>query len=234
MEPSSPADAPWRSGLQGARANLLPGVVLQAAALALVLGYYYSPGVHGALSRVEEIRETAGVAFGMASTAVFGGFLPFLYVHFGPRNGRRGPQYGWIQGLILTLFWTYKGLETDLFYRLQAHVVGTGHDAGTITLKVVLDQAVYSPLWAVPVTVAFYQALEAWPRWTGVWSDLRAPGWYRRRVMPVLIANAGVWVPAVAVIYALPTALQLPLQNIVLCFYTLIIAHQMRADAPAR
>jgi hypothetical protein len=47
-----------------------------------------------------------------------------------------------------------------------------------------------------------------------------------------LIANMAVWVPAVAVIYALPTPLQLPMQNMVLCFYTLIVAHQMRADGP--
>jgi hypothetical protein len=37
-------------------------------------------------------------------------------------------------------------------------------------------------------------------------------------------------VPAVAIIYLLPTPLQLPLQNIVLCFYTLVVAHQVRGS----
>jgi hypothetical protein len=47
-------------------------------------------------------------------------------------------------------------------------------------------------------------------------------------VLPTLIANFGVWVPAVAIIYALPTPLQLPLQNLVLCFFTLLLAHLNR------
>jgi hypothetical protein len=230
MEPSPSIEAPWRSGLRGARANLVPGVVLQLAALALVLGYYREPGVHAALSRLVEIRRASGLGFGMASTAVFGGFLPFLYVRYGRRMVQGKLRYGWIQGLSLTAFWGYKGLEVELWYRLQAHVVGAGHSATTIALKVVLDQFVYCPIFAVPVTVAVYQAVESWPGSAQLFADLRAPGWYRRRVLPVLISNIGVWVPAVAVIYALPTPLQLPLQNIVLCFYTLIIAHQMRAD----
>jgi hypothetical protein len=140
------------------------------------------------------------------------------------------PRYAWLQGLGLTVFWAYKGFEIDLWYRLQAHMIGTGHDAGTIALKVVLDQFVYCPIYAVPVTTAVYQAAEAFPDWRGVRADIRAPHWYRRRVLPVLLANMGIWIPAVAVIYALPTPLQLPLQNIVLCFYTLIVAHQMRPD----
>jgi hypothetical protein len=40
-----------------------------------------------------------------------------------------------------------------------------------------------------------------------------------------MIANIAVWIPAVAIIYALPTALQLPLQNLVLLFFTLLLAH---------
>ena len=229
MGSSSTIEAPWRSGLRGARAHLVPGVVLQLAALALVYGYYHEPFVHAALSRLVEIRRATGLGFGIASTALFGGMLPFLYIRYGRRAGRENAIYSWVQGLGLTAFWAYKGLEVELWYRLQAFLIGSGHDSATITLKVILDQFVYCPLFAVPVTVAVYQAVQAGPPWPQLLDDLRTPGWYRRRVLPVLISNLGVWVPAVAIIYALPTALQLPLQNIVLCFYTLIIAHQMRA-----
>ena len=34
-------EAPWAAGLRGARANLVPGLILQAFALTLVLAYYY-------------------------------------------------------------------------------------------------------------------------------------------------------------------------------------------------
>ncbi|HXN34937.1 MAG TPA: hypothetical protein VN877_02120, partial [Opitutaceae bacterium] len=158
METSSPAGARWLSGLRGARANLVPGAVLQLAALALVLGYYYQPGVHAALARLVEIRKASGIGLGIASTAVFGGALPFLYLRVGSRDARGKRRYGWVQGLSLTGFWAYKGLEIDLWYRLQAHVFGGGHDFGTIAVKVVMDQFVYCLLFAVPVTVAVYQA----------------------------------------------------------------------------
>ena len=55
-------------------------------------------------------------------------------------------------------------------------------------------------------------------------ADFRTRGWYARTVLPTLIANFGVWVPAVAIIDALPT----PLQNLVLCFFTLLLAHLNR------
>jgi hypothetical protein len=228
MEPQARTDAPWRSGVEGARANLLPGAALQVFALCLVLGYYYQPGVHNALSRLADFRERTGVAFGIASTALFGGVLPFAYIsltrsdHLGDRRSR------WIKGLSLTAFWGYKGIEVGLWYRLQAFMAGSGHAAGTIAIKVFLDQFVYCPVLAVPVTVFVYQAVESGFDWAGLFADMRAPCWYRRRALPVLISNLGVWVPAVAVIYCLPTALQLPLQNVVLCFYTLIVAHQAR------
>jgi len=231
MESSATTEAPWRSGLQGARANLVPGAVLQMVALALVLGYYWEPGVHLALSRLVKVRQEAGLVFGIVSTALFGAVVPLLYLHFSRRDKRSGQGYSGLQGLCLTAFWAYKGVEIDLWYRLQAHWIGAGHDAVTIALKVILDQFVYSPLFAVPVTAAVYQVVQAWPDWRGSLADLQAPGWYRRRSLQVLVANAGVWIPAVVVIYALPTALQLPLQNIVLCFYTLILVHQMRSGA---
>jgi hypothetical protein len=68
-----------------------------------------------------------------------------------------------------------------------------------------------------------------------VLADLRTSGWYYRSVLPTMITNIAVWVPAVAIIYALPTALQLPLQNLVLLFFTLLLAHlnRRRVQEPA-
>jgi hypothetical protein len=231
MELSLQRNAPWQSGLRGARANILPGVILQLMAVVLGLGYYYLPAVHGALTRLLEIRKTAGFSFGILSTALFGGILPFLYIRFSGRTRKGNLSYSWLQGTALTLFWAYKGFEVDLWYRIQARMFGSGHEPMTIIVKVICDQFVYCPILAVPVTTAVYQAVDAHGNWNGLMKDFRAQGWYRRRVLPILISNVGVWVPAVAVIYCLPTPLQLPLQNIVLCFYTLVVAHQIRSDA---
>jgi len=225
MSASISQAAPWKAGLRSARAHIVPGLILQALALALVWSYYRSSGTHAALSRLMEFRQRTGFGFAIVSTALFGGFLPFAYLRrfHGAADHAR---YDWSQGAVLTAFWAYKGIEVDLFYRILARTVGTGHGAGTIVVKALVDQLAYCPLLAVPVMVAVYAWIDAHFDPRPVLADLRAPGWYGRRAFPVLLSNFGVWAPAVAIIYALPTPLQLPLQNLVLCFYTLLIAHQ--------
>jgi hypothetical protein len=228
MAASRPPSIPWRSALQGARAHVGPGLALQAGALALVLAYYYCGPARILLTRLLDLRQQTGFAFAVVSTGLFGGFLPFLYL----RGGGNAPaHFSWRQGFALTAFWAYKGIEVDLFYRILARTVGEGHEAGTILRKVIIDQLVYCPILAVPVTVLVYEWVEARFDRGAVFADWREPRWYLRRTLPVLISNLGVWVPAVAIIYSLPTPLQLPLQNLVLCFYTLVIAHQTRRQA---
>jgi len=215
-------EPPWKAGLRGARANLLPGLILQLTALIVVLAYYHHAPTRAAFEQLTTFRAHAGFAFGMVTTGFFGGLLPFLYLRF---IAGGGCPYSWRQGLLLTAFWGYKGLEVELWYRLLAHVVGTGHDATTIVIKALLDQAVYCPILAIPLTVVFYQLVAPEIRLRAVVADFRTPGWYGRSVLPTLLANVGVWTPAVAIIYALPTPLQLPLQNLVLVFFTLLLAH---------
>jgi hypothetical protein len=218
-------EAPWRAGLRSARANLRPGLVLQALALALVLAYYWHAPTHRIVARLSALRVDLGLVSGIISTGFCGGVLPFLYLRYGPRGGA---QLGWRQGAFLTGFWAYKGLEVDLFYRLMAWTVGTNHDVRTVVLKTLIDQLVYCPAFAVPLTVVAYEWSEGGFSAARVVADIRVPGWYGRRVLPMLLSSLGVWLPAAAIIYSLPTPLQLPLQNVVLCFYTLLIAHLAR------
>lgn len=228
MDPRPSLEAPWQAGLRGARANVVPGIALQLLALALVAGYYYLPQVHSALESLTAFRLRSGFTFGIISTALFGGVIPFLYLWSYAKARGETPRYSCFQGLAITAFWAYKGFEVDVWYRFQAHMIGSGHEVSTIAIKVVMDQFVYCPVLAVPVTAVVYQLVESHGDGSELLSDIRAGGWFRRKVLPILISNLGVWVPAVAVIYALPTPLQLPLQNIVLCFFTLIVANQTR------
>ena len=215
-------EPPWKTGLRGARANLLPGLALQVVALIVVLAYYHHAPTRAAFEQLTTFRARTGFGFGIVTTGVFGGLLPFLYLRM--LHGATC-QFSWRQGLLLTAFWGYKGLEVELWYRLLARVIGTGHDVLTIVIKSFLDQAVYCTVLAIPLTVLFYQWNAPGISLRAVTADLRTPSWYARRVLPTLIANAGVWTPAVAIIYSLPTPLQLPLQNLVLMFFTLLLAH---------
>lgn len=214
--------AAWQAGLRGARANVLPGLALQAGALALVLAYYWHPPTREILGRIEAWRIAAGFASSFLTTAFFGGLLPlfFLWAEKATRH-----RYDARQAAALILFWGYKGLEVDLWYRLMALTFGEGLDWQTITLKSLCDQLIYCPFFAIPVTVIAYETIESRFNLGAVFADLRAGGWYWRRGLGVLVSSTVIWTPAVFIIYALPTALQLPLQNLVLCFYTLLVAH---------
>ncbi|HZZ20522.1 MAG TPA: hypothetical protein VFE25_14190, partial [Opitutaceae bacterium] len=64
MDRSPPPVAPWQAGLRGARANLLPGIVLQVLAVALVVCYYYLPSVHASLDDLSAYRQRSGYISG--------------------------------------------------------------------------------------------------------------------------------------------------------------------------
>jgi len=221
----SPLQVAVSTGLRAMRANLAPGLVLQAAALAIALAYFLWPPATEALQRLSAFRGRVGLPFGIVSTAICGGLIPWACISL-----LQGPEHriGLGRGLLTTLFWAYKGVEVDFLYRILAATVGEGASAWVVIPKVLLDQFVYAPLLAIPGAVLFYSWVEYGCSLRPLVRDLATPGWYLRRVLTPLVANAGIWLPATVIIYSLPTALQLPMQNLVLVFFTLILSRVAR------
>lgn len=219
------ADSPLRQSLRAARANLGPGVVLQCFAAALVGAYYLHAPSRAAFERLAALRTEVGVFFDLVSTGTFGALIPFAVLRVMEPGKRR---YGFAQMSALGGFWAYKGFEVSLFYSWQARWFGEGKDFATIAIKTFNDQFVYCSLFAVPCTWLIYTWVEHDFATAHLAAEWRKPGWYARCVLPLLVATWGVWVPAVAIIYLLPTALQLPLQNVVLCFFTLLVIFMTR------
>jgi len=221
----TPHEAPWRAGLRAAHANLVPGFILQAVALALVLAYYWHPPTRAVFEQLTALRGRTGLLFSVLATALCGGILPLVYLRLNPAT-RAG--YTWKSFVFFTLFWAAKGIELDYWYRLLAWSVGNDTQVRTVAIKVFLDQTVYCPIWAVVVTVLAYAWHAAGFRWAPLRTDFRAGQWYRRHILPSLLANLGLWVPLTCLIFALPLSLQLPLFDLVLVFYTLLITHITR------
>ena len=121
-------------------------MALQVIALSLVVSYYHLAPAQGAFTRLMELKLEIGPIFGVISTGVFAGLLPFLYLHSAKYRGGRA-HYTWGQGLGLTAFWAYKGIEIDLLYRLLARWVGAGHGVATIAEKTLIDQGFTAPSW---------------------------------------------------------------------------------------
>jgi len=221
----APLEAPWRAGLRAARANLVPGLTLQAIALALVLAYYWHPPSRALFEQVMALRHRTGLWFSIVTTSLCGGVLPFIYMRAHP-DTRAG--YTWMSGVFFTLFWAYKGIEVDYWYRFLAFCFGDDAHVQTVAWKVLVDQFLYCPFWAVVITVIAYGWQATGFRWAPLLADFRAGRWYQRHVLPGALANFGLWAPLTCLIYALPLSLQLPLFDLVLVFYTLLIAHITR------
>ena len=213
-------------GLTAARANVWAGVTLWMLGLAIVLGYFFVGPMQEALAWVASVKAAYGFGYSVPATVVFVGLVPFGMQVFQPR-GRRNFSLSYL--LFIITFCAWKGAEVDLLYRIQAAVFGDRADVGTIIAKTIVDQFVYVPLWAVPtMVIPFLWANAGFQGWR-VARVLRGR-WYRRRMLPVLISNWAVWIPAVSMIYLLPLPLQLPIQNVVACFWMLMLMFMTRDD----
>ncbi len=220
--PSADNEAPWRAGLHSARALLWPGLILQGFAIALVLAYYFVPAAQGVFAQVGAWQRQGGYAFSAGVTAGCGGLLPFLFLRFHPATRRQHP---WAHLPFFLLYWAWKGAEVDLVYRTLGTLYGNGHGLATVAAKVVTDQFGYNPFYSAPVSALCFAWKDAGFRWAPVAADVRTGRWYPRRVVPVLLSLWCVWIPVVACVYSLPAPLQMPLFNVVLCFWSMLFAH---------
>ncbi|MDF1739643.1 MAG: hypothetical protein P1U86_10825 [Verrucomicrobiales bacterium] len=209
-----------RNSLEGVRSNLIPGFFLWLVGLTVVAVYYLVPPARGSFEWVSGKKEQYGYLYSGVSTALFGGLIPFLYLWW--RGGiPRGRVVSW--GLFLVIYWSIKGIEVDALYRFQGWLFGEGTDFKTIVAKVCVDQFVYCPFWSAPLTAIFY----GWKVAGFSWKRLRPKlnrDFFLMVIPGVLLSTWIVWLPAVAIIYALPPGLQIPLFNLVLCFFVLLIS----------
>jgi hypothetical protein len=212
------ADA-FSDGWRAATSNRLAAIFLWICGAGIAFGYYSKIGpVRDGLDAVAHWKENRGLLFAGFSTAIFGGVIPAVVSVF-----TAGPRDSQIRYLpVLALFWGWKGVEAELLYRIQAGLFGTSPDIPTIACKVMVDMGIYVPLIAVPSMAIFFALKEIDFDWKRLPSELGA-GWYRRLGIPLLVTDWIVWIPAVCAIYAFPLALQLPIQNIVLCFFSLVL-----------
>ncbi|MFD0893476.1 hypothetical protein KBB96_18775 [Luteolibacter ambystomatis] len=212
----APVYSPWRAGWYAAKANLIPGLILQAAAIALLVAYYQSQTLREALGHVEQWKAAGGYAYSATSSAFFCGLLPWLFRMAIPSLRPRSPLSELIFGLV---WWAVSGIIVDVFYTAQGRWWGTGTSVGVIAVKMLIDMGIYTPLWAAPANAL----LHLWKaRGFPLKGRIFAPGWYRRIVLPNLLPNWMVWIPGVAVVYSLPPLLQLPVANLICCFWALL------------
>ena len=209
---------PWKIGLQAARANIIPGLVLQVAAILLIVSFHFVPAVHDALEVVAGWQARFGVAFSGISFLIFCGIIPTLICLFVPSLRPRSPLKAF---LFAILFWSFLGVIIAQFYRLQVFLFGDGNDPTTLFTKVLFDQFVFSAFLTVP----FLALVHAWKERDYRWSEVKplmGKGWYQRLVLPTLIMNWAIWFPSLFVLYSMPALLQPHIGGLISGFWSLI------------
>ena len=201
------------------RQNRVPCLLLNVLVIALVTSYYRWPPMAGLWEEVGALKVWWSYGFSLVSTMFAAAVMPFLVqAAMGtlPADGR------WKRLLFLMLFWGYRGMEIDLFYRMQGMIFGHGNDAATLLRKVAVDQFVYSPFWAVPTYLIALRWVEFGCSWSRTRASLDHEFW-TRTCPTVMITNWIIWIPALAFVYSLPPVLQFPLFSVVMCFFILVV-----------
>jgi hypothetical protein len=199
--------------------NLIPGIALQVLALTIALCYFYLPSSQGLFTALGDLKSALGWKYAMVSTSLFGGIIPFIYLKLSGQITLGSFKVF----LFYSLFWAYKGIEIDLLYALQASWFGEGNDVVTLVKKVSIDQFVYGTFWAAPSMAIGFLWMESNFKFKLWWQRIDRKLWLLQ-IPTTLVTNWLIWLPAVTIIYAMPSQLQIPLFNLVLCFFVLLLS----------
>jgi hypothetical protein len=224
---SEPPSLPgvWQLIAAAFRQNRLACLLLNVFVGALVASYYFWPPVAGLWQAVGEFKTKWSWLFSFGSTAFAAAVLPFAiqWLMGTLRTGDRVRRL-----IFLILFWGYRGMEIDLFYRIQGMLFGHGHDAATLALKLAVDQFIYSPFWAVPTYVIALRWVDCGCSWARTRASLDRT-FFTRTLPAIFITNWIIWIPAVILVYSLPPALQFPLFSVIMCFFVLLVTLMTRS-----
>ena len=193
--------------------------MLWAIGLVLVISYYQIHTVAEILDQLGDFKLRSSPWFAILSTALFGSLIPWLVQNLFLKGGEKQPfrQVPW-----LLLFWGFHGWQVDWLYRIQAELFGNKIDFQTILKKTLVDEFIWVPFFAVWQLVLGYLFIEKDGSVKEFKAALKQKPFFDR-VIPLMIANWVVWIPAVSLIYLFPLPLQLPLMNIILALWCLIL-----------
>ena len=210
-----------QKGLTAAKKNLIPGLILQALAVTLILLYYRNTSFASYLDQLGQLNVSWYPWFAIVTTMVFGGLIPLIIE--ANQTRREGRTQRSIGQLILTLVvWGVNGYLTALFYNMQASIFGANASAATVIKKVIVDQFVWVPIYVVPFFTYIFLWRDCHFSLPNLKQALEQKS-FLSRGLPLMISNWAVWIPAVSVIYAFPVPLQMVLMNLILVFWSLML-----------
>ena len=130
---------PLAIGWEAARANLAPAFLIQAAMLALLIGYYWSLPVARILNELADYKLRHGLVFVVIAAVVAGALAPELFLIVFFQHGR--PTRLNMRNLMFTVpIWAIDGSLVDLLYRSEAAWFGNVVALPVVLAKICVDQ----------------------------------------------------------------------------------------------
>jgi hypothetical protein len=227
-------EAPWLAGIRAAKANLIPGLIVQGIMLTLLLCYYFYPPTTRWLNQLAQLKGEFGYGYTFVASVIAGALVPEIMRIVVFQKGRFIRRN--FSNLLFTIpFWGITGMIVDLFYRMQEHWFGAEVTFTVVLAKVVVDQFIYNPLIAAPSGAWLYDWKNSDYSIKGI-SRFFTATYYRYVIIPILFATWGVWIPLVTIIYCLPSLLQIPLFALALSLWVMLFTwiSEQRANSPEK
>jgi hypothetical protein len=214
----------WRTFLRlvasAIRQQIIPGIVLILAEFLLLALYYWVPGTRVVYDWVAKTKTAWGFGFVAMSSSVFCGIIPWTYLVLSRKV--RGRKDILLQFVFYAFYWAEHGCEAEAVYMVQGKIWGTGTDVRTLVIKTACDQFIVTPCWFM-----WKQSL------VFLWKDcgfncrlFRAAltkRYFKTQLPAVQVTSWMIWIPAAAIIYAMSAPLQIVMNNLVGCLWTLLL-----------
>jgi hypothetical protein len=214
-------DSAWGAALAALKANLLPGLILQALMVAMAVAYLFDPSSRSAFEELAILRSRWGLLFSFVGTSLASSIFPEVLKLLLPKTGQKNAPGLGARLLFGIPFWGLIGMQVDLFYRLQYFLFGPSETLQIIAQKVLVDAFIYCPLLAMPQAVCAFIWRDHGFSFQGFHGHHPLP-FYALKIFPVLMANWMVWIPLVCIIYSLPPALGIPFFIVAQSFWVMV------------
>lgn len=176
--------------------------------------FYTINDVKNAFEHIGELKNTGGYLFSGISTMIFGGIIPYLITLI-------KEKFSYKDLLFILIYWFVVGIVSDLLYSCMNLIFGTSNDVKTVVKKVLVDQFVWNPVLGVHTMIIPYywrDVIYSCSKLKKLFSKI-----YIYKFVSTMMAVWIVWIPCVSAIYSMPSNLQIPLFNIVILFYSIIL-----------
>lgn len=212
MATSPSTEANWtlrgalHPGVMAVRSHWQAFLLIQLAALGLVIAYYNSQALRTLAAEAAKTKVRGGLPF-----AFIVGFLACSLIPEIAKlaTGKLGLfNRPWLGKVAFTgLVYGIVAVQVDLFYQFLARWIGSGTDPRTFLLKTLVDMALFSTIVSIPTAVLLFEWYKRGFAAKTLMGELSFR-FYRDKVLPALLPCWAFWTPVLFCSYSMPVNLQ--------------------------